>query len=111
MFFVFLIIILLFILWPVLRTGWKIHRFMSDPVAEMRRQAEKRQKEYKEQYASNDEYQQRPHKKIDADVGEYVTFTEIEISEEERQNRAQQSDKDFRREEQISDAKWVDINE
>lgn len=109
--FLFLLLIF-FILWPVLKTGWRIwrqmsqvRRFMADPEGEMRRQARKNAGGANRTQAS------RPgrKKKIPRDVGEYVAFTEIEVSADERARSANTQETSFKAEEQVSDIKWVDI--
>lgn len=111
-----LLLIIFFILWPVLRTGWRIwsqmrsmRRFMADPMAEMNRHA--RQQRQRQGYSSG---QQSPRpakkkKKIARDVGEYVEYTEIEVSQQQHEADSRGSQTKFRREEQISDISWVDI--
>ncbi|MCM1067591.1 MAG: hypothetical protein NC418_08485 [Muribaculaceae bacterium] len=113
---ILILIIVIFILWPLLKTGWRIwmqmrsmRRFMADPAGEMRRQAERRARQGgSRQSAPQPEVKK---KKISRDVGEYVEFTEIELSAEERE--ASRPDgggsRTIRTEEQISDIKWVDI--
>ena len=117
-----LILLLIFVLWPLVRTAWRIwqqmrsvRRFMADPEAEIRRQAE-RQARARARY-SGDTYsrttesprRRRRKKKIPRDVGEYVTFTEVEITETERRQRDSQTPPRFTAEEQVTDIKWVDI--
>ena len=103
--FLFLIILLLFLLLlPYLKFGWRVHRSISEQRKQWERAA-KAQREREEQAYK------RAHKKIDPEVGEYVSFTEIELSAEERAAQDNSSQYGFRAEEQISDVKWVDIND
>lgn len=52
----------------------------------------------------------RPRKKIPRDVGEYIQFTEVELSQSER-DKYYNNTKSERvyNEQQVSDIKWVDI--
>lgn len=126
----FIIIVLLAIfLWPLLSAGWKVlrhllmlRRFMNDPMAEMQRQAQRRAKEQQRSQRSTgpfswfgfnndgtDDDMPRRRKKIPSDVGEYVPFQEIIISEAELRAFFARNAVAFRREEQISDIKWTDL--
>ena len=106
----FLILLLIFfILWPLLKAGWSFwrqmnrwNRFMADPEGEMRRQAARAG------HSGQAPRKQRK-KKIPRDVGEYVAFTEIEVSAEEQTRTEGSQTTSFKTEEQISDIKWVDI--
>lgn len=109
-----LILLLVFILWPVITTGWRLwsqmrsmRRFMADPEGEMRRRAARAARNS----ASSQPRPARKKKKINRDVGEYIDFTEVEISDEERARADAQSraSANIKPEEQISDIKWVDI--
>ena len=85
-----------------------MRRFMADPAAEMRRRAE-RQAKQSCGYRSQPQPEVKK-KKISRDVGEYIEFTEIELSAEERAAQGSEPHGRSRRsEEQISDIKWVDI--
>lgn len=112
---VFIFLLIVFILWPVLKLGWRIwmqmrqvRRFMADPEGEMRRQAAKQARRQGAGRYSQAPQPQPKKKKITRDVGEYVEYTEVEVSEEER-NSAETDTASFKKEEQISDIKWVDI--
>ncbi len=112
MFTFFFLIILLFILWPLIRVAWRVwsnmrtfRRFMADPEAEMRRQAARNAGG---RYDAQAQQPRRKDKKIPRDVGEYVSFTEIEVTEEEKR-ASDGTTSSFRREEQITDIKWTDL--
>ena len=103
MFALFLIVILGIILWPAIKAGYKVwsnmrsmQRFMQDPVGEMERRAredarrQQRQNRREEREASRraaadpNIYAQGTtlrKKKIPGDVGEYVSFTEVDAVE------------------------------
>ncbi len=97
----------------MLRGAWRIfmqmrrmQRFMADPEGEMRRQAAKARA------AAGGAAKPKPArrgKKIPRDVGEYVSYTEIEVTEEERRASSDRSQTSFKKEEQVTDIKWVDI--
>lgn len=127
----FIIIVLLaIVLWPLLSAGWKIlshllmlRRFMNDPMAEMQRQAQRRAKEQQRSQRSTGPFSwfgfndddntgdemPRRRKKIPDDIGEYIPFQEIIISETELRAFFARTAVAFRREEQISDIKWTDL--
>lgn len=49
-------------------------------------------------------------KKISRDIGEYIQFTEVELTERERDEYYSSAEKQRSyNEQQISDIKWVDI--
>ncbi len=107
-----LLFLFFFVVWPLLKLGWRIwqhtrmmNRFMADPDGEMRRQAGFNNEEH---YAGHHQHRRRS-KKIPRDVGEYVAFKEIEISEEELHKRESQTPPHVKVEDQVSDTKWVDI--
>lgn len=83
---------------------------MADPEGEIRRQAEKAAKARARSGASREpEHAPRRGKKIPRDVGEYISYTEIEVTEEERRAESGKSSVSYKEEEQITDIKWVDI--
>ena len=89
-----------------------MRRFMADPAAEMRRRAdEARRKAGGSSSRSYGTYTapRRSRKKIPRDVGEYIAFTEVELTAEERATASSQTSSSFKTEEQITDIKWVDI--
>lgn len=99
-----LIILLVFVLWPLVTGMWRIwaqvrsmRRFMADPEGEMRRRSGSR---------ADANAQTPKKKKIARDVGEYVEFTEVESSYNNNTDGAPSS---FIHEEQVTDVKWVDI--
>lgn len=109
-----LILIFIFIIWPIIRVGWTIHR--------MRSQA---RKAYEEMYAratgGNPEAQpsrkagwSRPAKakakKIDSSVGDYVTFEEIkaETTQSDFSSRGTDS-RTVVTEQQITDVEWEEV--
>ena len=114
-----LIFLIVFILWPLIRIGWQIwsnmrqwKRFMADPEAEMRRRAAQSRTGYNPFgafYGNREEKPARRGKKISRDVGEYVAFTEVELTETEKSERDKTATTDFKKEEQITDVKWVDL--
>jgi hypothetical protein len=109
---ILLILLIVFILWPLIRNAWRIwsqirsmRRFMADPEGEIRRRAARAG------HSAPPPPRAPRKKKINRDVGEYVDFTEVELSAEERtaaENRTASSPR-IKTEEQISDIKWVDI--
>lgn len=103
-FLLFLILLLVVLFWPFIKLGWRVRRTMNEQRRRWQQAADV-QREQQEQR------ERRSHKKIDPDVGEYVPFTEIELSAEERAAQAGAEQPRFRAEEQISDVKWVDIKE
>lgn len=125
-----LLVIVVFVLWPLLVAGWKIfrqvrtmHRFMNDPMGEMRRQAE-RQNRRRSDGASGNPFAswftsrasdgdspgpRRRGKKIPRDIGEYISFTEIKLSEQELKAYFERTATRVRGEEQITDIRWTDL--
>lgn len=111
-----LLLVIFFILWPMLKTGWRIwrqmsqvRRFMADPEGEMRRQAGRRAAN--SGYGTGRQAAPKPRKKkIPRDVGEYISYTEVELSAEERAKDSTGRQASFKAEEQVTDIKWVDIN-
>lgn len=114
MFFLLLILIILgFLLWPAIRTGYTIWRstkqmrdFMRDPQAAYRRAAG-------QAYGHSSQSAQRPQpkarrKKIDPEVGEYVAFTEID-SRTSTSASSTGSTTSYRTEQQVTDIEWEDI--
>ena len=109
-----LLLFIIFILWPLIKIGWRIwsqmqsmRRFMADPEGEMRRRQAAYDKAHKRQQQPAPEPKK---KKIARDVGEYIEYTEIELTEEQKaQQAASQSSTTIKTEEQITDIKWVDI--
>lgn len=126
-----LFLLIIFVLWPVLVAGWKIfrqyrmmRRFMNDPMAEMRRQSERRKRESSRRdsasgspfgfwFGERDEQeaprQDRRGKKIPHDTGEYIPFTEITIPEQELKAYFARTATCVRAEEQVTDIKWTDL--
>ena len=118
---ILLLLLLLIILLPVFRAGWAIwrqmsamRRFMNDPVGETMRQAQQRQ----QQQSTFDDFfggfgqprNQRPRrkKKFDRGVGEYIAFTEVEMTAAEREAGKKRS-VTYRTEQQITDIEWEDL--
>lgn len=113
----FLILFVVFILWPLIRVGYKIYC------------AQKQARKAYEQFFNGTfggESRENPHsprqpepeappqhkKKIPKDVGEYVDFKEERLSAEElraRDEAAQKARKSFKAEKQITDIEWEDI--
>lgn len=54
----------------------------------------------------NNTQSQRPRKKIDPDIGEYVEFEEIEVT---AKTRTDNGDVSYRTESQITDVEWEDV--
>lgn len=83
---------------------------MADPEGEMRRRAA--QSGSRAGASSQSAPRQRSRKKkIARDIGEYIDFTEVELSEEQRAQEAHKNrTQKITPEEQITDIKWVDIN-
>ena len=129
MLYLFVLFIIIFLLWPLLKTGWRIwsqmrnmRRFMQDPEGEMRRRASKNEGNPFQGFdfgvfgsyggfgREGAQKRRRPRKKIPRDVGEYVQFTEVELSKAERERyySAYASERVYN-EQQVSDIKWVDI--
>ncbi len=128
MFQILLIILLLFIAVPILTAVYRIWRFqrrmrqfMQDPIGTAQKEAEKQQKRRSGARASTgnplfdffaglgdlggdaDPTPALKKKKIPADVGEYVKFTEIKGSAKPHDPVK------FTREEQVEDIEWEDV--
>ena len=105
---VILIRVLLF-LGRLIWNGYKIHRFMRDPIGETQRRA---QKEYRRQQAAYNEAPKpeptHKKKKIGPEVGEYVSFTDIEVTETEVHQNGDTSTTEYH-EQQITDVEWEDV--
>ncbi len=115
MFGLLILLLILFLLWPLIKVLWRTYvqvnrmrRFMADPAGEMRRQAEKAARN-RSKTSSATPSAPRKEKKIPRDVGEYISYTEIEVSEEQRRADGQRQSVSYTEEEQITDIKWVDI--
>lgn len=129
MFAIFLLIILGIIFWPVIKAGYRMwsrmramQRFMQDPMGEMERQA-REQARRQERQARHDEskatrraaadpnvYAQGSvlrKKKIPEDIGDYISFTEIESVKIDSCDVPPV----VVTEQQIEDVEWEDIKE
>lgn len=109
-----LILIFIFIIWPIIRVGWTIHR--------MRSQA---RKAYEEMYAraTGDNREAQPSrkagwsrparakaKKIDSSVGDYVAFEEIKVERtENRFSDGGSAPRSTVTEQQITDVEWEEV--
>lgn len=95
------LLLFVFVFWPLIKFGWKIFRFNQEISDQNKRARQTRQQARQ---------QQKPEKKkkIDPNVGEYVAFTEVEVSEESTHNSAG-STSYVKTEEQITDISWEDI--
>ena len=126
----FIILLIIFVLWPLLTAGWKIfrqfrmmRRFMNDPMGEMRRQAERQNRERRDTSAGNpfgfwfggsddgpeEPRKERRGKKIPRDIGEHIPFTEIRVSEVELKAYFARTATYVRTENQVTDIKWTDL--
>ena len=119
---IFVLLILGFIFWPLIKAAYRIwsqmrsmQRFMNDPLGEMQRRAQRQQNQQARQarrQATSDPaaYEQGGRirkKKIPSDVGEYVAFTEIEG----KPSPSYEAPDNTVREQQIEDIEWEDINQ
>lgn len=124
-----LLLLIIFVLWPILTAGWRIfrqfrmmRRFMNDPMGEMRRQAERQNRDRRDTSAGNpfgfwfggsdgpeEPRKERRSKKIPRDIGEYIPFTEIRISEQELKAYFARTATYVGKENQVTDIKWTDL--
>lgn len=94
-------------MWRVWSQMRSFQRFVNDPEGEMRRAAGRNRGT---RSAAQPGQPRRRGKKIPRDVGEYVQYTEIEVSESERARSAENaSSARTVKEEQVTDIKWVDL--
>lgn len=107
MFSFILTLLIIYILWLVVRPLWygmRQYRSFMD-------QARRARNAYARAASGFGGADRKPKKKkIDRDTGEYVAFTEIEVTQS--QNTATVSDSEgntFTAEEQVTDIKWTDL--
>ncbi|MDE6468153.1 MAG: hypothetical protein K2L28_04565 [Muribaculaceae bacterium] len=94
-------------MWRVWSQMRSFQRFVNDPEGEMRRAANRHRGA---RSAAARPQPRRRGKKIPRDVGEYVQYTEIEVSESERSRSAENTSSTRTvKEEQVTDIKWVDL--
>lgn len=90
-----ILVLVFFLLWPVIKIGYKIHR------------AQRQMRNAFEQAARQQQQQEAEREKIfDRNVGEYVDFEEIENTDN---NTKPQYNPTVKIEPQIEDAEWEDI--
>lgn len=97
-----ILLLFVFVFWPLIKFGWKIFRFNQEISDQNKRARQARQQARQQQQKSEKK------KKIDPNVGEYVAFTEIDVTEESAQTSGN-SRTTVRAEEQITDITWEDI--
>lgn len=99
----------LWIMAKVFWNGYKIHKFMRDPIGEMNKRANKA---YGRQQQNYDRTHQAEtpvkKKKIDPNVGEYVAFTEIDVTETTEHIDGSTTTTEYH-EQQITDIEWEDV--
>ena len=97
---ILLILFLIFIVWPVVRTSIRIRSAMTDRARQAAGSG------FRNPSSAG---QKRKRKKIDPNVGEYVEFVEISTVRDELNTDNSGNTSKFRTEQQIVDAEWVDI--
>lgn len=100
---ILLILFLIFIVWPVVRTSIRIRSVMRDMTDRARQAAGSG---FRNPSSAG---QKRKRKKIDPNVGEFVEFVEISTVRDELNTDNSGNTSKFRTEQQIVDAEWVDI--
>ena len=106
-----IILLFVFIFWPLIKIFWKlftqarrINKFMNDPSSFFTGAASGN-----EGGRTRHESQQRRDKKFTQDVGEYVDFTDVSCNV--GGDSCKSTEVEYKKEEQITDIDWVDINE
>lgn len=99
----------LWIMAKVFWNGYKIHKFMRDPLGEMNRRASKAYGRQQQNY-DRTHHPEAPvkKKKIESDVGEYVAFTELDATTTTSNPDGSTTTAEYH-EEQITDIEWEDI--
>lgn len=92
-----LLILVFFLLWPVIKIGYKIHRAQRQMRSAFEQAA--RQQQQQQQEAERE-------KIFDRNVGEYVDFEEIDDTDNDTKS---QYNPTVKIEPQIEDAEWEDI--
>lgn len=107
-------LIIIFIVWPMIKVGWRIYRMQSQArqIFSQMNNARNAAAEPSQRKAGWSKPAAGKRKKIDADTGEYVSFENIRVTSEESRGSgtATESHTEFRAESQISDAEWEDIS-
>lgn len=109
------------IIWYVLRglwimakvfwNGYKIQKFMRDPIGEMNKRASKAYNRQQQNYDRTHHAEQPvKKKKIDPNVGEYIAFTEIDVTETTTKADGTTTTTDYH-EQQVTDIEWEDVPE
>lgn len=93
---ILIIALIIFLLWPIIKLGYKIHRAQS----QMRKAFQQAAKQQQQQQEAERE------KIFDGNVGEYVDFEEIEDTSTDD---TAQYNPTIKIEPQIEDAEWEDI--
>ena len=114
LFYIIIAVILIRVLWFFIRLFWnayKLRRFMRDPFAEMRRQAQQEYKRQQERYGQAAPQPQPSHKqkKLDPSVGEYIAFTDIEVTQTASNPDSGTTTTTTYHEQQITDIEWEDV--
>lgn len=111
-FFLYWLVRVLLALGRLFWNAYKIQRFMRDPIGETQKRARKAYARQQADYERNHP-QEPPHKKkkIDRDVGEYIAFTDIEVSETSTDPADGSTTTTVYHEQQVTDIEWEDIKE
>lgn len=103
-----LLLIVIFVVWPIVRVLYAIYRLRSQTREAFRRAASAGQSRRNKAGWSRTS---RPHKKvIDPGEGEYVEWEEITVTQSTDTSSSGQADTHTVTEQQVTDVEWEDIN-
>lgn len=104
-----LILLFLFVVFPLVNIIWKIYTYPRRYRRSVRDAFEKAARQQQEQQRQQEERERRNRKKIDPEVGEYVAFEEVKTSTRTTATTESDGSTTIRTESQIEDAVWEDI--
>lgn len=114
----FFLLILLFligvIVWPMIKLATTVHSYQKNVRNAFRSMNDEAERQRNRNYAENRRggwtRPQTKKKKITNDMGEYVEWEEVSVTEStETTTSSNESAKTYTREEQVTDVKWEDI--
>ncbi len=112
---IILILVIVFIIWPIVRAALMFHKIRSQAKRVFRQAAQSQREAGEEQRRANrkggwSRSRNRKPKVIQRNEGEYVEWEEITVTDEQPSgNSSGRSSKRVKVESQISDAEWEDI--
>lgn len=106
-----LLLIVIFVVWPIVRVLYAIYRLRSQTREAFRRAADAASAGQSRRNKAGWSRTSRPHKKvIDPGEGEYVEWEEITVTQSTDTSSSGQADTHTVTEQQVTDVEWEDIN-